>query len=556
MKIDILNCAANATDAKSFNDEKSDKTIPPLPLSLDSNSTPLQFLFDFINQLIQLIVNLSSKIEALTEENSKLREKVDQPKKNSKNSSIPNSKDRYPAKKATNFGPDGKPIKGKPGAKKNHEAHHRKKTNPKKEKPGDLPLEIPGNELPTEEIEILPEFTDCPKCGAGMAHCPDKDHHKEQIELVPNPLVQRRYTMMAFKCQQCGEIHYGAEPATLGTGLLGPTLIALLAFLNGVGHISFTGLQRYLAIQGLNVCRGFICKCLDKCSTALERAYNEVKDALPSQELVYADETGHRENGKRPWTWALRTKLFAFFAIRIDRATTVLEEFLGQSFKGIISCDYFGAYQKFLRLFPGVKAQFCLAHLKRDIQFLIDHLSNRELNGYGTKLMDLLNELFDKTVLWRRLRRQREPDDPDDPELTGEAREVKARNVLEDLREIAKRFKEVALNPPNIKKAKNIAKRFLDWPQDFYFTFLTDDGIAVDLQPTNNFAEQIVRFVVQDRHVTQGTRSINGRTRSERFWTVIATCSLQGRSAFEFFKKALLAHYCKNEKYPSLLDKD
>ncbi|MGC8625917.1 MAG: hypothetical protein ACP5VQ_11750, partial [Phycisphaerae bacterium] len=37
-----------------------------------------------------------------------------------------------------------------------------------------------------------------------------------------------------------------------------------------------------------------------------------------------------------------------------------------------------------------------------------------------------------------------------------------------------------------------------------YFRFTTTPG----LEPTNNPAEQAIRFVVLDRHVTQGTRSV------------------------------------------------
>ena len=40
-----------------------------------------------------------------------------------------------------------------------------------------------------------------------------------------------------------------------------------------------------------------------------------------------------------------------------------------------------------------------------------------------------------------------------------------------------------------------------------YFEFITTPGI----DPTNNVAEQAMRFVVIDRLITQGTRSVKGR---------------------------------------------
>jgi hypothetical protein len=82
---------------------------------------------------------------------------------------------------------------------------------------------------------------------------------------------------------------------------------------------------------------------------------------------------------------------------------------------------------------------------------------------------------------------------------------------------------------PDTKHARNLAKRFRKHGAA-YFRFVTTPGI----EPTNNLAEQAIRFVVIDRRITQGTRSEKGRRWCERIWTVIATCAQQGRAAFQF----------------------
>ena len=97
------------------------------------------------------------------------------------------------------------------------------------------------------------------------------------------------------------------------------------------------------------------------------------------------------------------------------------------------------------------------------------------------------------------------------------------------------------------REAFNIAKRFGQHGKA-YFEFMSTPG----MEPTNNLAEQAVRFVVIDRHITQGTRSVKGRQTNERLWTVVGTCTLQGRSTFEFILKALRAYF-HNETAPSLL---
>ena len=81
-----------------------------------------------------------------------------------------------------------------------------------------------------------------------------------------------------------------------------------------------------------------------------------------------------------------------------------------------------------------------------------------------------------------------------------------------------------------------------------YFRFITTPG----MDPTNNVAEQAIRFIVIDRYVTQGTRSAKGREANERLWTVIATCALQGRSAYNFILQTVHAYFY-DEPAPSLL---
>ncbi len=97
------------------------------------------------------------------------------------------------------------------------------------------------------------------------------------------------------------------------------------------------------------------------------------------------------------------------------------------------------------------------------------------------------------------------------------------------------------------REAQNVANRFRKNGKA-YFEFITTPGI----DPTNNVAEQAIRFIVIDRHVTQGTRSIKGRNSCERLWTVIATCELQGRSAFNFILQAVQAYF-RNGPAPSLI---
>ena len=80
---------------------------------------------------------------------------------------------------------------------------------------------------------------------------------------------------------------------------------------------------------------------------------------------------------------------------------------------------------------------------------------------------------------------------------------------------------------PETRHSRNLAKRF-EAHGESYFRFVTEPGV----EPTNNLAEQAIRFVVIDRLITQGTRGEAGNRWCERIWTVIARCVQQGRSVF------------------------
>ena len=102
--------------------------------------------------------------------------------------------------------------------------------------------------------------------------------------------------------------------------------------------------------------------------------------------------------------------------------------------------------------------------------------------------------------------------------------------------------------PPG-RSAQAMAKRLRNYGAS-YFTFVTTPGA----EPTNNLAEQAIRFVVIDRHITQGTRGEPGQRFCERIWAVLATCAQQGRSVWEYLNAAA-GSYFSSEATPSLLGK-
>ncbi|MDR0290637.1 MAG: transposase, partial [Treponema sp.] len=78
-----------------------------------------------------------------------------------------------------------------------------------------------------------------------------------------------------------------------------------------------------------------------------------------------------------------------------------------------------------------------------------------------------------------------------------------------------------------------LSARFKNWREE-YFRFIDED-----LPPTNNLCEQSIRTVVIDRKITQGTRGDWGNRRSERIWTVLATCGQREMNALSFIRSCV-----------------
>jgi transposase len=447
-------------------------------------------------ELIALVYQLLARIEELEAEVARLR-------KNSSNSSKPPSSDIVKPPKRKEKGK--RRIGGQPG----HHKHEREPFRP-------------------EDVDDTRHHTldRCPDCGGRLRKSRQPDRVVQQVELIERPVEIVEHRSPACWCPSCRRHVYAPlPPAVANGGLIGPHLTALVAYLKGVCHASFSTIRRFFQdVLKVPISRGQLAKLIGKASEALAGGYEALRASLPGEPRLNVDETGHKENGKNLWTWCFRAEMYTLFKIDASRGSEVLVETLGKEFNGVLGCDYFSAYRKYMTDF-NVLVQFCLAHLIRDVKFLTT-LRDRVTRAYGERVLDGLRRLF--KVIHRR-------------ETMSKARFEQA---LERARQA---LLAVARRAPSRTEAQNLAKRFREHG-DAYFRFITTPGV----EPTNNLAEQAIRFVVIDRQITQGTRSVKGREWCERIWTVVATCAQQGRSAFAYLRDAVYAYFQRHPA-PSLL---
>lgn len=451
----------------------------------------------------ELVDQLRAEVAHVRAELAATQAKLAAANKNSANSSKPPSSDivkppRRPSKKKRKQG-------GQPG--------HRRHERP--------PFEA-------EQIDDTIDYalSSCPDCGGRVEPSTAPPRVVQQVELVVKPIEVVAHRGLAYWCARCQKTHYAAIDANVRrAGLIGPGLTTLIAYLKGACHCSFSTIRKFVRdVVGITISRGHLAKLIAKASDSLQFAYDLLLKMLPQQSVVNADETGHKDKGDGMWTWCFRAPLFTLFKISPSRGSEVLLDVLGKEFDGVLGCDYFSAYRKYMGD-CGVLVQFCLAHLIRDIKFLTTHPEGRT-RAYGQRVLEAVRGLF--AVVHRR----------------DKMRPRQFQIALEDAGDAL--WAEAIYRVPSSKEARNLAERFRQHGPS-YIRFISTPGI----EPTNNLAEQAIRFVVLDRHVTQGTRGEAGQRWSERIWTVMATCAQQGRPLFSFLHDSIAAFF-QNAPAPTL----
>lgn len=473
-----------------------------------------------IQALLARNEELQSRVKELETENAQLRAELAAARKHSGNSSKPPSSDIVKHSPKPRGASGRRKIGGQPG----HPRHQRPR--------------FPPDQIDERKVHGVGA---CQDCGSrNLELLPDPAQVVQQVELLLKPFRVTEHVVQACRCRDCQKVSTGELPAAIAkTGLVGPRMMGLLLFMKGAMRCSYSAIEEFLDhVLGFKVCRGYLAKVMVRGSRVLEGPVEELRALLPSQRGLNVDETGHKDNGKGMWTWCFRAREFVLFSIQASRGSEVLLEMLGSDFDGVLGCDYFSAYRKFMGQMSG-SVQFCFAHLIRDLKFLAEH-PDPVLQIYAQPILRGVRRMF---------------------HLIHEQVNEPVANFQSQLERHKKRLIVLAADTTRLSplltfvqdqypEAFNMAQRFRKHGEA-YFTFITTPHIG----PTNNSAEQALRFVVMDRRATQGTRSHKGRLFCERIWTAVGTCRMNNRSIFDYLCEAVTA-WAKGLPAPSLIQTD
>ncbi|MBN1553746.1 MAG: IS66 family transposase zinc-finger binding domain-containing protein, partial [Phycisphaerae bacterium] len=194
----------------------------------------------------------NSELRALV---AQLRDEIARLKKNSSNSSKPPSSDIVkPPKSALPRGKKRRRIGGQPG-------HPRQSREP----------------FGPDDIDTIQTYTleSCPTCGGAVRPAKRPPRVLQQVEIPAIPLEVTEHRGLAYWCPRCQKLHYAPLPADVRrAGLVGPRLTALVAYLKGSCHASYSTIRAFCRdVLKQNRSRGQLAKLVARSSEAMADAF-------------------------------------------------------------------------------------------------------------------------------------------------------------------------------------------------------------------------------------------------------------------------------------------
>jgi transposase len=425
--------------------------------------------------------NAALKIEnaALKAENAALRAKLDLPPKTPDNSSTPPSRGQKPS------GVETKPE----GKRKAHPGAHR-----------------PLHPDPTRRRDMRANA--CRHCGAdvsGAAQIACEAYDHVEIPLAKPDVT--RVTLMGGTCPCCAKNFRAEPPADMQQGSpFGPNLRALVLYLRFTQGVALERLKRLLLdMFGLDVSEGALVNMLGAAREKFSAQVGRVRERLLSGTALESDETGMRVGKKNWWVWVFHHADSAVFVAEPSRAKKVVAAFLGEFRPDFWVSDRYNGQLGWAKK----DNQVCLAHLIRDVQYVIDTGDQifapclRHLLGRACRLGRRREKLADAT-------------------LKAYAARLDAR--LDEL---------MRLQPAHAAgvKLQGVIKKI----RRHMFVFMTNRAIP----PTNNGSERALRPCVTFRKITNGFRTEWGARLYADIRSVIETGRRRGIGALEAIRLTL-----------------
>ena len=308
--------------------------------------TPEQIIIEELKRIVEMQAQENSMLRFEIE---KLKQRLDklETRKDSRNSSIPPSKDENRPKRTNSLREKSdKKVGGQPG--------HKGKT-----------LEMTAH--PDEVVDHHACF--CPACGNDVSELPFEISSKRQVIEIPQ-IKQVVTEHRVYRCTcSCGKIVESDFPAGIDWPVsYGQTIESLVGYLSVRQHLPFKRLQEMMHdLFGVSISEGGLHCLLNRLAKKGTHAYEIIRQVVMKSSVIGTDETGMKVNGKTHWFWTWQSKWATYIAASQNRGTaTITEHVDGISDDAVLVHDCWKAHFQT----PVGLHQLCTAHLVRELKYL------------------------------------------------------------------------------------------------------------------------------------------------------------------------------------------
>lgn len=363
-------------------------------------------------------------------------------------------------------------------------------------------------DVPTKRV--FHSFDSCPLC-SGRLGKPVVAYRRQIIDIPVSPAEVTEhviYKRWCFTCKKQVKPKVNLSAAVIGKQRMGIRLMSMISLLKEVCRQPLSTIKHYLSlVHGLQLSEGALVAILQRTAEKGKPRYHKLLTTIRGSPHVHGDETGGRENGRNGYWWSFNTKTAHFMLYRKSRGKQVVEEVLGEDFEGVLSSDFYAAYNTYSGFH-----QRCWVHYLRDIHELKEqHPDDRSLINWAKHI----------EALYQEAKRYSGPDPLLPPGIKEQERIAKQQEFEGKLRTLCLPWIKTDA-PMSILAARAI--NFL--PE--MFVFVRFEGIPSD----NNAAERVLRHTVISRKISGGTRSEKGSITKAILSSLFGTWKLQNKNPF------------------------
>jgi hypothetical protein len=366
--------------------------------------------------------------------------------------------------------------------------------------------------VPTRVVQHA--VAQCPDCGTPLRGGWIQ-RRREVIDLPPVAAETVEHQFIARTCAECQtRVTPNADVLTgvvVGRQRVGVRLLSLIVTLREVCRLPLAQIRLLLrTLYRLDLSEGAIVAASHQLAAAGAEELAAIQQAIQTDAVVHADETGWRENGQNGYVWTLSTPTARFF-LRGDRSAATFAGILGPAFAGTLVTDFYGVYTAY----PGLH-QYCWAHLLREIH---------DLRAAWAALPALTTWAHGVHAVYRA-----------GVEMAGRALSPPVRQQIRDrLERTLLTLCQPALTDPTAPHA-TLARRITTYVAEL-LTFVADPTVP----PDNNAAERSLRPLVVARKISGGTRSPRGSATRMALASLFGTWQLRGADPLSSATRLLIS---------------